>query len=499
MKRSLLAVAVSTYLCCGAAWGQPPEQSASPPNTPSQAQEASPSSPGPVQRVPLSVLLTNTEGEWSPERQERFTPPSSLGEDVSTDWKGLLNTPDFRRLSYQDRLALLRFPERILASSWAKRYFSARHVLVLKPIGEGRVKGRLFDLERGGETPVVISEALAEGKPLRDEVLNKSLEATELSKQPVVAHPEGLFHRPQADHLSPKVHYEPVESAERAEIFGFKACRVCFPQSSREPLYDDLDRRLGELVAGQVESQYRLAPEGEDSKRVQDIGEKLLRANRFLDQGYRFLLLDTDTINAYAAPTGPIYVTTGMLEILESDDELAAVLGHELSHSERKHARQQYERGRQTGVLGLVVTVVTGIPWASLGSSILSTVMVRGYSRGYELEADRDGMMAAYAAGYDPSDFLLVQAKLAQLTEQRGGGGANWLRTHPGGDERKSQLTEILNSTAALRQRLAELEEWDPGMAGYLKGRVLFLTEDPQELTEYLDRYDLFAAKVPRP
>ena len=448
--------------------------------------------------VPVTVLITDVDGRWIPERQERFSPPESLGADISTDWKALLNTPEFRRLAYQDRVELLSYPERLLASSWAPRYFSARHVIVLRPQGDGRVKARLFDLKSRRETPVVISDAVSRGD-LRQEVLERAKESAELTKVPVVAHPDGVYHRPDAPHLSSRVHYEPVESADKAEIHGFRSCGVCFPELSRDSLYDDLDRKLGELLAAQIESQYPVVSEGEESRRVQEIGERILGANRFLDQGYQFRLLDTETVNAYAAPTGPIYVTVGLLNILESDDELAAILGHELSHSERKHARQQYERSRQTGIVGLIVTVATGIPWASLGSSLISTVMVRGYSRGYELEADRDGMMAAYAAGYDPAEFLVVQAKLAQIAEQRGGGGSSWLHTHPGGDERKRQLTEILEKTAPMREQLTQLESWDPGMASYLKARVLFLTEDQNGLRDYLARYESLAVKVERP
>ncbi|MCA9781253.1 MAG: M48 family metalloprotease, partial [Candidatus Eremiobacteraeota bacterium] len=190
-----------------------------------------------------------------------------------------------------------------------------------------------------------------------------------------------------------------------------------------------------------------------------------------------------------AAPTGPIYVTSGMLEILESDDELAAILGHELSHSERKHARKQYERSREAGVIGLLVTVATGIPWAQLGSNILATVLVRGYSRGYELEADRDGMMTAYAAGFVPNDFLLVQEKLRQLSEQRGGGGPDWLRTHPRGDERLEHLEKLLDSTTAIRERLDRLEGTDPGLARYLKSQVLEESTNDQDVAEYLELY----------
>ena len=449
---------------------------------------------------PLFVLVTDSEGAWSPEQQARFEPPPALGHasTVSTDWKELVDTRPFKFLSYQKRVALLRYPRRLLASSWAEQYFDARHVLVVNPAEDGRVTGRLFDLrDHRVQTLVVVHETRSGADEARGEALADAADRAEVARSSVVAHPEsGLFHHPGAEHLSPRVEYTTVETAQRAEIYGFQACRVCYPGTDRESLYDSIDHRLGVLVAQTVESRYRLAPVGPETERVQNIGNRILKENRFLDQGYQFFVLETETVNAFAAPTGPIYVTTGMLDILESDDELAAILGHELSHSERKHARRQYERSRETGVFGLLVTVATGVPWAQLGSSILSTVMARGYSRASELEADRDGMMMAYAAGYAPEDFLLVQEKLKALSEQKRGGGANWLRTHPRGDKRLKQLREVLDDTRELRAQLDELEKKDIGTARMLKSQVLDLQEGEENLQDYLTLYQELLSHV---
>lgn len=447
---------------------------------------------------PVYLLVVDSEGAWQVERQERFIIPPTLpgAGGLSTSWKALLDTRPFRQLSYEDRLALMAYPERLLASSWAAQAFRARHVLVLRPLAEERVQGRLFDLLTGRDQAVVVDNE-RQGNP-RERALALALEKAGIAREPVVAHPEGLYHRAHAAHLSEQAHYEPVESAQRAEQFGFSPCGLCYPMASRDPLYDELDRNLGDLVASQIEATYPLTQDGEATARVQRVGQRLLRENRFLDQGYRFEVLETTTINAYCAPTGPVYLTTGLLASLETDDELAAVLGHELSHSERKHARRQYESAQQTGMLGLMVTVATGFPWASLGTDILGTIMVRGYSRGFELEADRDGMIASYAAGYDPREYLRVQDKLEQAARERGEGGLAWLRTHPGGDERKEQLHAILERTAPLRQQLDALEKRDRGMAVYLKSQLLPLSDEQAALTSYLERYERLARFLSR-
>lgn len=451
---------------------------------------------------PMYVLVTDSDGLWSPEQQEHFQAPGALGEDgsVSTDWRRLLDTRPMRLLSFTDRVKLLRHPRRLLSSSWAAQYFQARHVMVLEPSEDGRVTGRLFDLETGDEDSVVVAGRPGKGKDTRAEALSHAAEMAEVAASPVLINPQsGIYHAMDAPHLSPRINYTRLPSAQRAEIHGLRPCRICFPESDRGQYYDDIDKKLGAYVAQSIEGRYRVAAEGPQTARVATIGQRVLDENRFLDRGYRFIVLDTDTINAYAAPTGPIYVTTGMLDILESDDELAAVLGHELSHSERHHARKQYEHSKQAGVVGLLVTVATGIPFARLGSDIVATILFSGYSRGYELEADRDGMMMAYAAGFVPSDFLLVQEKLRQLAEQSTSGGPGWLRTHPRGEERLQQLDKILKETGPMRARLDELDQKDHGLARHLKSRVLEDIDRQSETEDFLSLYEKVLARVERP
>ncbi len=451
---------------------------------------------------PLYVLVCDEQGHWDSERQARYRLPvePSTPAALSTDWKDLTNTAPFRRMSYANRLLLLSYPERLLSSSWAKQYFAGSLVVVLKPVDDGRLEGRLFDLAQGRESALVVPTERAHPERGRDRALQLALERAKLARSPVLAGPSsGIYHRPGATDLDAQTHYETVPSPARAEQYGLQPCPDCFAEEfQRQPLYDSLDQRLGQTVATQIEAQYPLLPEGEETARVQAIGNRLLGENRFLDQGYRFLVLDTDTVNAYAAPTGPIYVTTGLLEILESDDELAAVLGHELSHSENRHSREQYQKSQGMGLVGLVMSVATGFPLANLGTDVVSTIMVRGYSRGYELEADRDGMTAAYAAGYRPEDYLLVQDKLAKVMEQRGGGGAAWLKSHPGGEKRIARLRELLDQTDQTRASLDELQVQDPGLATYLKSRLLSLTEDPAELADFLTSYYILAKTVER-
>ncbi len=124
---------------------------------------------------------------------------------------------------------------------------------------------------------------------------------------------------------------------------------------------------------------------------------------------WRFGILDTDAVNAFAAPGGVVLVTAGLLRQLSSEDELAAVLAHEIAHVAREHHYQVILRARQSE------TVVRGLrpdPGLSRASAQLYT---RGLERASEHEADLVGVQLMARAGYDPSAFLSVLEKLDAL------------------------------------------------------------------------------------
>ena len=82
--------------------------------------------------------------------------------------------------------------------------------------------------------------------------------------------------------------------------------------------------------------------------------------------------------------------------------------------------------------------------------------------------------------------------------QERGGGSAAWLRSHPGGEKRKARLSELLDETAAMRARLDQLQVQDPGLAIYLKSQLLSLTESQAQLADYLSHYEALIKTVDR-
>ncbi len=185
--------------------------------------------------------------------------------------------------------------------------------------------------------------------------------------------------------------------------------------------------RIGKEVSLEVEKAYKLDPNPAHQQRVQLIGQRLVTVAKVEPYEYTFKVLDSDEINAFALPGGPIYVMRGLLELVESDDELACVLGHELAHINRRHAAKQVTRGTWASILIALGTRGKMRDIAEISAALLQLK----YSRNQEYEADRLGIEYAYQAGYDPQGLIHFFQKL-QAKQKEGDKGilAN-LRTHP--------------------------------------------------------------------
>lgn len=141
---------------------------------------------------------------------------------------------------------------------------------------------------------------------------------------------------------------------------------------------------------------------------VRSIGKQLAAHSHRTGLDYRFTIVDSPTVNAFALPGGYIYITRGMLAYLNSEAELAAVLGHEIGHVTARHSVRQHSAQTTASVVGAVVSVATGIQGVDDLTNMAGTAIVRGYGREHELEADRLGAEYMARSGYDPDAMLEV-------------------------------------------------------------------------------------------
>lgn len=195
------------------------------------------------------------------------------------------------------------------------------------------------------------------------------------------------------------------------------------------------------------------------TKLVQSIGEQVAANSHRPELIYRFTVLDSPKVNAFALPGGYIYITRGMLAYLNSEAELAAVLGHEIGHVTARHSVRQHGTATMTGLLGAVLSASTGIRGIGDLSQLAGTAIVRGYGREHELEADRLGAEYLARSGYDPDGMLQVVGvlknqeafdKLVAKQEDREASAYHGLfSTHPDNDKR---FQEVVAAAKQFRQ-----------------------------------------------
>lgn len=215
---------------------------------------------------------------------------------------------------------------------------------------------------------------------------------------------------------------------------------------------------LGRKYSTEVVKEIPVYDDPELARLVQSVGEKVAANSHRPELIYRFTVLDTPAVNAFALPGGYIYITRGLLAYLNSEAELAAVLGHEIGHVTARHSVRQHSTATVTGILGTVLAASTGIQGADTLTSLAGTAIVRGYGREHELEADRLGAEYLAKSGYDPQGMLEVVGvlknqeafdKLAAEQEGREPHAYHGLfATHPDNDLR---FQEVVNAAAKYR------------------------------------------------
>jgi predicted Zn-dependent protease len=215
------------------------------------------------------------------------------------------------------------------------------------------------------------------------------------------------------------------------------------------------DVQLGREAAAQVRQQLPMLNDRATEDLVERIGARLVAAvpPRFRQPAFRysFDVVNQREINAFALPGGPMFLNRGMLQAARTDDEVAGVMAHELSHVVLRHGTlqaakaQKFQLGAIAGqVLGSIVGGRTGQVIAQGSQFGLGTYFLK-YSREYEREADLLGAQIMARAGYDPRQMANM---FRTIQRQGGGSGPEWLSDHP---DPGNRYTAINREAASLR------------------------------------------------
>ena len=210
---------------------------------------------------------------------------------------------------------------------------------------------------------------------------------------------------------------------------------------SLEDFTPEQEYYLGRAVAATMLGQYRPLRAPGANEYLNLLGQSLARHSTMPDTfgGYRFLLLDSPEINAFAAPGGFILVTKGLALCAANEDELAAVLAHEIAHVQLRHGIGSIHRARRTESLKTLASIAASAAPAQTQINALNslfgdtvndmvqTMAVSGYSRSAELQADQAALAILRGAGYSEAGL----ASMLRTMEARLTPGSGFGKTHP--------------------------------------------------------------------
>lgn len=225
---------------------------------------------------------------------------------------------------------------------------------------------------------------------------------------------------------------------------------------SEQALQQEATKQYAAMM-GQAKAQGALDSNAAQTKRVRAITQRLIQhVGVFRPDAaqwdWQMHVVNSDEVNAWCMPGGKMAIYAGLInKIKPTDDELAAIIGHEMAHALREHSREQVSQQMATGIGLSVLSAVTGMPAVGdMGSELTKVMFTLPNSRTHETEADRIGVELAARAGYDPRAAITLWQKMGALGGER---PPEFLSTHPSPSSRMSDIRIAADRVMPLYQQ----------------------------------------------
>lgn len=196
----------------------------------------------------------------------------------------------------------------------------------------------------------------------------------------------------------------------------------------------DKEINMGRRIAEGIEQnpEVKLDPDPLMTKRVNDIGQRVADVADRKEVNYSFRVIDKDDVNAFALPGGYVFVFRGLVEKVDSDDELAGVIAHEIAHVVARHSIKRLQGGLGYTVLQILMVATGAAPGREAGRiDAAFGQLIMSYSREDEALADKIAIKYLKKAGYDPFAMLSFLEKLQQVNRERPIRPYSSYRSHP--------------------------------------------------------------------
>ena len=215
------------------------------------------------------------------------------------------------------------------------------------------------------------------------------------------------------------------------------------------------DKATGAQAHPQLMAQFGGAYRGPQAAAVERVGRRVAVQSGLpgAERDFTVTLLDSPVENAFAIPGGYVYVTRQLLALMNSEAELAYVMGHEVGHVAARHAAKRNSRATAGNLAAAILGAVTGSDLAARAAGAGAQLYTLGFSRSQEYQADGLGVRYITAAGYTPyaaADMLAAlndETTLQAAIAGRGGSGPGWMSTHPNGADRVQRARQLAVAT----------------------------------------------------
>lgn len=254
-------------------------------------------------------------------------------------------------------------------------------------------------------------------------------------------------------------------------VFAFAAVVFGAGAPCRAGMFDVDDAKeanMGKEVADEVIRQYGVVDDEAERDRLLNVSKALVKASGRPNIEYHFYIANTDMVNAFALPGGYIFVTRGLMDYIEDDDELAAVLGHELTHVALRHGVVEYKKSLRDMMVNFLLLLATRDPNVLIGAQMYQQGRYEIFGRRAEIDADKYGLEYCVKAGYDPQGDLRFMEKMLKLEQHRPALFEGYFDVHPDTADRiatiKNKLKEMnisadLNSGDKFQSRVFARED----------------------------------------
>jgi predicted Zn-dependent protease len=209
--------------------------------------------------------------------------------------------------------------------------------------------------------------------------------------------------------------------------------------------------QIGAQAAQQVVQEKGVAHDARLDPMIQRVGTRIARVSDMPNLNWRFVLINDDTPNAFALPDGFVGVHTGLFDVIDTEDQLAAIIGHEIGHVTAQHHNERLSRQTATDTAVSIIAGQVSPSWAPLLAQAATLGVVLPFTREQEAESDHIGIIYMARAGYNPQAAVEVW----QRFETMGGAPPEFLSTHPSPGNRIEELQRLMPEAMAIYRQNA--------------------------------------------